>query len=48
MVNCLVLELVQEKSVVRLTDPRDMTIAFDWDFNSLNHKPNKTKCHASR
>ena len=34
--------LVQEKSVVRLTDRLDMTIAVDWDVKpTLNHKQNK-------
>ena len=31
LVNCLVM-LAQEKSVVRLTDCPDMTIAVDWDI----------------
>ena len=33
LVNCLV-KLAQEKSVVRLTDPPDMTIAVDWDVKN--------------
>ena len=37
LVSCLV-KLVQEKSVVRLTDRPDMTIAVDWDIKKQTKK----------
>ena len=40
LVNRLV-KLAKEKSVVRLTDRPDMTIAVDWDIKN-QIKPNKT------
>ena len=40
LVNCFV-KLAQEKSVARLTDHLDMTIAVDWDVKQKN-KQNKS------
>ena len=40
LVNCLV-KLAKEKSVVRITDCLDMTIAVDWDVKP-QAKPNGT------
>ena len=37
---CTEYRLTKEKSVFRLTDHLDMTIAVDWP-GTLNHKPNK-------
>ena len=43
LVNCLV-KLAQEKSVVRLTDRPNMTIAVDWDVkHQTKQKQTKLK-----
>ena len=42
LVNCLV-NLAQEKSMVRWTDHPDMTIAVDWDIKNQT-KPNQKTC----
>ena len=47
LVNCLV-KLVQEKSVVRLTDRPDMTIAVAWDLkNPTKQKKRGVECGTS-